>query len=60
MWWLYVVGGVVLVFVILQAWDRRHRDVRFTRLERGRTDLQTALHAERSEYARQRPAPPKP
>jgi FtsZ-interacting cell division protein ZipA len=56
--WLYVVGGVVLVFVIFQAWDRRHRDVRFTRQERSRVDREAALYSEETESGKQRRAPP--
>jgi hypothetical protein len=45
-WWLYVVAGAVLAFVIFQAWDRRRSAVRFSLQEKGRVDRQSALDAE--------------
>ena len=60
MWWLYVVGGVVLAFVIFQAWDRRHGAERYSRQETHRVDRQAALYAEGIEYAKQRRSSPEP
>jgi hypothetical protein len=59
MWWLYLAGGVVLVFVIFQAWDRRHSAVRFTGQEKIRVDRQHALDEETDEYERRSRFPSK-
>ena len=46
LWWLYIVGAVLLVFVIFQAWDRRRGAARYNRQETHRVEQQAALHAE--------------
>ena len=59
MWWLYLVGGVVLAFVVFQAWDRRHNAVRFTGQEKIRVDKQLALDVATDEYERRSRFPTK-
>jgi hypothetical protein len=57
MWWLYLVGGVLLAFVIFQAWDRRDNATRFTGQEKIRVDKQHALDEESDEHKRQTRSP---
>jgi hypothetical protein len=58
-WWLFIVGVVLLAFVIFQAWDRRRGAERYNRQETHRVDRQAALYAKDTEHSNDRRSLPK-
>jgi len=60
MWLIYGVGVAVFVWVVVQAWDRRHSAARAGRQEAGRVDAESTLHSLENDYSTQVPHSAKP
>ncbi|HWK84215.1 MAG TPA: hypothetical protein VNS61_10800 [Caldimonas sp.] len=59
MWLIYGIGAAVFVWVVVQAWDRRHSAARAGRQEAGRVDAESALHSLENDYSTQVRGPAK-
>jgi hypothetical protein len=60
MWLIYGVGVAVFVWVVVQAWDRRHSAALAGRQEAGRVDAESMLHLLENDYSTLVPHSTKP